>query len=141
MGVQKIEILNIYIPFGDTIGSGFGSAIGVSMRNFVGLIQSARDLCLCLSLQLTGPLQLYLCRLCVGFGFWWAVRPVTLYGRFRCKLKLLSFSRRNKVQSHGLKQFHGLVIMDGLVLAFFGFSFSFSAFWALAQPCTSIFFF
>jgi hypothetical protein len=47
--VQKIEILKIYIPFRDTVRSGFGSAIGVSMRNFVGLFRSARDLCLSLS--------------------------------------------------------------------------------------------
>jgi hypothetical protein len=62
---MKIKVrFNVYIPFGDTAGSAFGSAIGVSMRNFVGLVQSERDLCF--SLRLTGPLQLHLYRLSMG---------------------------------------------------------------------------
>lgn len=37
---MKIKVIvNDYIPSGVTAGSGFGSAIEVAVRNFVGLIQ------------------------------------------------------------------------------------------------------
>ncbi len=42
---RKIKVrFNIYIPFGDIVGSGFGSAIEFSVRNFVSKIQFKQTL-------------------------------------------------------------------------------------------------